>query len=412
MDTGHSPDEKSCCAHGTATRPVEKDPVCGMDVDPDAAAGSHEFDGKTYFFCSRGCLDKFRADPGRYLGDGKGGPSGRPAPRAEPSPSGTTYTCPMHPQIVSDRPGSCPICGMALEPVTATGDDTNPELHDMRRRFWVCLVLSAPLLLLSMGEMVSGQQSIARLFPGRSLAWMQMALASPVVLWGGLPFFVRGWASVVNRSLNMFTLIGHRDRGRLRLQRRRHAAPRHLPRVVPRRTDGSVPVYFEAAAVITTLVLLGQVLELRARSETSSAHQGRSSGSRPRPPGGSSSGGREEDVPLERGRIPATGSASGRARRSRSTASSLEGKSSVDESMVTGEPIPVEKGPGAERRRRDRQRHGQPRHAGRAGRLRRRCSPRSSAMVAEAQRTRAPIQRLADRRLGGISCRPSSRSPR
>jgi Cu+-exporting ATPase len=392
MDTGHSPDEKSCCAHGTATRPVEKDPVCGMDVDPDAAAGSHEFDGKTYFFCSRGCLDKFRADPGRYLGDGKGGPSGRPAPRAEPSPSGTTYTCPMHPQIVSDRPGSCPICGMALEPVTATGDDTNPELHDMRRRFWVCLVLSAPLLLLSMGEMVSGQQSIARLFPGRSLAWMQMALASPVVLWGGLPFFVRGWASVVNRSLNMFTLIAIGTGAAYAYS----VVATLLPGIFPasfRDHHGNVPVYFEAAAVITTLVLLGQVLELRARSETSSAIKALL-GLAPKTARRLVEGGREEDVSLEEvhpgdrlrvrpgEKVPVDGVV-------------VEGKSSVDESMVTGEPIPVEKGPGAELI------GGTVNGTGSLVMRAERVGSETMLaqivrMVAEAQRTRAPIQRLAD----------------
>src|SRR5262249_29522548 len=146
------------------------------------------------YFCSRGCLEKFRADPARYVGGSHDHPA--EAPAAAPA-AAVTYTCPMHPEIVRDAPGFCPICGMALEPVTATGDEANPELEDMSRRFRVCLALSAPLLALAMSEMVVGQEAIARWFPGRSLSWVQLALATPVVLWGGWPFFVRGWASVV-----------------------------------------------------------------------------------------------------------------------------------------------------------------------------------------------------------------------
>ncbi len=390
MDTGHTPGEHHGRSHGAATPPAEKDPVCGMDVDPDAAAGSRVFRGRTYYFCGTGCLEKFRADPGRYLG-GEGGHSGHPATEA-PSHPGTTYTCPMHPEIVRDRPGTCPICGMALEPVTATGDDANPELHDMRRRFWVCLLLSAPLLVLAMGEMAVGQPLIARLFPGRSLTWVQLALASPVVLWGGWPFFARGWASVVNRSLNMFTLIAIGTGAAYAYS----VAATLFPGVFPasfRDHHGMVPVYFEAAAVITTLVLLGQVLELRARSETSSAIKALL-GLAPRTARRLVEGGREEDVSLEEvhpgdrlrvrpgEKVPVDGVV-------------VEGKSAVDESMVTGEPIPVEKGPGAKL-------IGGTVNA--TGSLVMRAERVGSEtmlaqivrMVVEAQRTRAPIQRLAD----------------
>jgi Cu+-exporting ATPase len=363
-----------------------------MDVDPDAAAGSHEFGGTTYYFCSKGCLSKFREDPGRYLGVGDGVHSGHPAPQTAPAPAGTTYTCPMHPEVVRDRPGSCPICGMALEPVTATDDDANPELHDMRRRFWACLVLSAPLLLLAMGEMAVGQQTIARLFPGRSLAWVQLALASPVVLWGGLPFFARGWASVANRSLNMFTLIAIGTGAAYAYS----VIAALLPGVFPasfRDHRGNVPVYFEAAAVITTLVLLGQVLELRARSETSSAIKALL-GLAPKTARRLVEGGREEDVSLEEvqpgdrlrvrpgEKVPVDGVV-------------VEGKSAVDESMVTGEPIPVEKAPGAKLV------GGTVNGTGGLVMEAERVGSETMLaqivrMVAEAQRTRAPVQRLAD----------------
>jgi Cu+-exporting ATPase len=298
----------------------------------------------------------------------------------------------MHPEIVRDKPGFCPICGMALEPMTATGDDTNPELEDMTRRFWVCVVLTAPLLLLAMGEMVVGQEWIARLFPGRSLSWIQLALATPVVLWGGFPFFERGWASLVNRSLNMFTLISLGTGAAYAYS----VVATLFPDVFPasfRDHHGAVPVYFEPAAVITTLVLLGQVLELRARSQTSSALKALL-GLAPKTARRILEDGREEDVSLDQvqvgdrlrirpgEKVPVDGVV-------------IEGRSAVDESMVTGEPIPVEKGPG------DRLIGGTVNATGtlvmRAERVGSETMlARIVKMVGEAQRTRAPIQRLAD----------------
>ena len=265
-----------------------------------------------------------------------------PAPAATPS-EGVQYTCPMHPEIVRDKPGSCPICGMALEPMTATADDANPELEDMTRRFWVCLALTAPLLLLSMGEMAIGQESIARLFPGRTFSWFQLALATPVVLWGALPFFERGWASIVNRSPNMFTLISLGTGAAYVYSVAATLFPGAFPNSF-RDHHGNVPVYFEAAAVITTLVLLGQVLELRARGQTSSAIKSLLALA-PKTARRLRDDGTEEDVPLDQVRVgdrlrvrpgekvPVDGVV-------------IEGRSAVDESMVTGEPIPAEKGPG------------------------------------------------------------------
>jgi Cu+-exporting ATPase len=197
--------DHSCCATGSKSTATTKDPVCGMDVDPETAAGSHEHRGETYSFCSKGCLEKFRTDPEKYLRARHAGDA--PHATAAPAAEGVTYTCPMHPEVIRDKPGSCPICGMALEPMTATGDDANPELEDMTRRFWACALLSAPMLLVMAAEVLLGHDAVARVLPGRSLAWAQFLLATPVVLWGGYPFFERGWASLVNRSLNMFTLI-------------------------------------------------------------------------------------------------------------------------------------------------------------------------------------------------------------
>ncbi|MFO0890935.1 MAG: heavy metal translocating P-type ATPase [Isosphaeraceae bacterium] len=371
--------------HATGPSTTVKDPVCGMQVDPATAAGSSEHGGTAYFFCSASCKRKFDADPMRYLS----GEVAKPAP----APSeGIFYTCPMHPEIVRDTPGSCPICGMALEPMTATGDESNPELDDMSRRFRVCLMLSAPLLLLTMGEMVVGQETIARLFPGRSLAWLQLLLATPVVLWGGLPFFERGWMSLVNRSLNMFTLIGLGTGAAYGYS----VVATFVPGIFPtsfRDHMGNVPVYFEAAAVITTLVLLGQVLELKARSRTSSAIKALL-GLQPKTARKLHEDGREEDISLEAvevgdrlrvrpgEKVPVDGVV-------------LEGIGAVDESMVTGEPIPVEKSPD------DRLIGGTVNGTGslimRAERVGSETMlARIVKMVGEAQRTRAPIQRLAD----------------
>jgi P-type Cu+ transporter len=298
----------------------------------------------------------------------------------------------MHPEIVRDKPGSCPICGMALEPKTATEDDTNPELVDMSRRFRACLALTAPLLLLVMGDMVVGQQAIAQLFPGRLLGWIQFALATPVVLWGGLPFFERGWASLVNRSLNMFTLISLGTGAAYAYS----VVATLFPGIFPnsfRDHLGNVPLYFEAAAVITTLVLLGQVLELRARSQTSGAIKALL-GLAPKTARRLVEDGREEDVSLEEVRVgdrlrvrpgekvPVDGIVT-------------EGKSAINESMVTGESIPVEKAPG------DRLIGGTVNGTGSLVMRAERVGAETMLaqivkMVGEAQRTRAPIQRLAD----------------
>ncbi|PYS64828.1 MAG: hypothetical protein DMF74_05700, partial [Acidobacteria bacterium] len=184
-----------------------------MTVDPQNAAGFYEYKGQTYFFCSVGCREKFKADPERFLNHEPADPIGiQRGPKHQPVATArgsdtVTYTCPMHPEIVRDKPGSCPICGMALEPRVATGAEENTELIDMRRRFWLSVVLTLPLLLLAMSEFIPGDP-LRGIFTPRSLAWISLALASPVVLWGGWPFFVRGWQSILNRSINMFTLIG------------------------------------------------------------------------------------------------------------------------------------------------------------------------------------------------------------
>src|SRR5439155_5102373 len=303
----------------------------------------------------------------------------------------TEYVCPMHPQIVRDAPGSCPICGMALEPRTVTGDEENAELTDMTRRFWVSVALSVPLLVLVMGDMLPGQP-LRHALSGRLMAWLQLVLATPVVLWGGWPFFVRGWASIVNRSLNMFTLIALGTGTAYVYSVVAALAPGMFPESF-RTHGGEVELYFEAAAIITTLVLLGQVIELRARSRTSSAIKALL-GLTPKTARRLRDDGGEEDVSLDEvrpgdrlrvrpgERVPVDGVV-------------LEGTSAVDESMVTGEPIPVEKAPGS------RVTGGTVNGSGgfvmRAERV---GSDTLLAqivrMVSEAQRSRAPIQRLAD----------------
>jgi P-type Cu+ transporter len=403
------------------------DPVCGMTVEPEHAAGTSVFEGETYYFCSKSCLERFTANPRRYTGLRSTGaaPQHTPAPAASGTveytcqmhpevrqlgpgtcpkcgmalePTTVTaptahieYTCPMHPEIVRDEPGFCPICGMALEPRTATTEETNPELVDMTRRFWVSLALSAPLLLMAMAEMVVGAP-VSHLFSRHLLNWVQLALATPVVLWGGWPFFQRGWASVVNRSLNMFTLIAIGTGTAYGYSVIATLFPDLFPEAF-RGHSGEVAVYFEAAAVITTLVLLGQVLELRARSQTSSAMKALL-GLAPKTARLLRDDGTELDVPLEHVRpgdrlrvrpgekVPVDGVV-------------LEGVSAVDESMLTGEPVPVEKAPGS------RVTGGTVNGTGtlimRAERVgSETLLAQIVRMVSEAQRTRAPIQRLAD----------------
>jgi len=425
------------------------DPVCGMAVDPATAAVKFDYEGETYYFCHPICLRKFSADPQSYLNRAPqpaamgrpvvqlGGKSGSQRVMATAQPqtetlivreddeytcpmdpdvvqtgpgacpkcgmalepmtpafpaTKTEYVCPMHPQIVRDEPGSCPICGMALEPrVVTLEEEENPELKDMKRRFWVSVALTLPVLFLAMSEMIPGQPIQHALSP-RLLTFIQFALATPVVLWGGWPFFERGWASIVNRSPNMFTLIAI-GTGAAWLY---SVIATFLPDIFPvsfRGHGGEVAVYFEAAAVITTLVLLGQVLELRARSRTSSAIK-MLLGLAPKTARIIHPNGVEKDIPLDQvhpgdllrvrpgEKVPVDGVV-------------IEGRSSVDESMVTGEPIPVEKTEG------DKVTGGTINVAGsfvmRAERVgSETLLAQIVRMVGEAQRSRAPIQRLAD----------------
>ena len=279
-----------------------QDPVCGMTVEPHQAAGTDVYNGTTYAFCSRHCLEKFRADPAQYVAPAHDTHAGTPAagtvytcpmhPEVRQEGPGacpfcgmalepltvavprmrTTYVCPMHPEIVQSEPGTCPICGMALEPRTVSlEEEENPELADMTRRFWSSLLLTVPLLLLAMSEMLPGRP-VYHALSARLLTWVQLVFATPVVLWGGWPFFTRGWASLVNRSLNMFTLIAI-GTGTAYVY---SVIATLVPGLFPdsfRTHSGEVAVYFEAAAVITTLVLLGQVLELRAQPDEQ-RHQG------------------------------------------------------------------------------------------------------------------------------------------
>ena len=363
----------------------EIDPVCGMTVAPERAAGRFDYLGRTYYFCATGCLERFKADPERYL---------RPV-RVEARPVlGATYTCPMHPEIVRDAPGPCPICGMALEPTMPSLEDgPNPELVDMSRRFRIAAALGLPVFLLAMGDMVLGMGLGGRL-DVRWTNWLGLVLATPVVGWAGFPFFERAWASVVNRSPNMFTLIGL-GVGAAYLY---SAAATLFPRVFPAgfQVHGVVETYFDTAVVITVLVLLGQVLELRARGRTTSAIKALL-GLAPKT-ARVIRGGVEQDVPLPHvvvndlvrvrpgEKVPVDGSVT-------------EGHSSVDESMVTGEPVPVEKAAS------DRVTAGTVNGTGtlviRAERVgNETLLAQIVRMVSEAQRSRAPIQKLADRIAG------------
>ncbi len=358
-----------------------RDPVCGMSVDPQTAKHRAEYHGHEYVFCSAGCHEKFMADPEKYVAK----ESAAETPAAD---KGAIYTCPMHPQIRQIGPGFCPICGMALEPVKVSATETSsPELDDMWRRFWIGGVLTAPVFALAMGEHLV---DLGRFVTPQASLWIQFALSTPVVLWAGSPFFVRGWASLVNRSLNMFTLIALGVAAAYGYSLVGLLAPGLFPDAV--KMDGIVPVYFEAAAVITVLVLLGQVLELRARAQTGGAIRALLKLAPTHARRLTATG--EEDVPLadvhegDRLRVrpgeavPVDGAV-------------LEGASAVDESMVTGESVPVEKQAGAKLiggtvngtgtlvMRADKVGAGT-------------VLARIVAMVSEAQRSRAPIQRLAD----------------
>ena len=312
------------------------DPVCGMTVDPAKAKHRAEHAGHSYVFCSARCREKFTADPTRYG-------VAFPEARASAAAGEALWTCPMHPQIVRKEPGNCPICGMALEPMTpAAGEAENPELRAMTRRFWVGVALSLPLLAIAMAEHFN-KAALDALIAPRLLVWVQLILGTPAVLWGGWPFFQRGSASIVSRRLNMFTLIALGTGVAYAYSLVAALAPGIFPASF-RDVDGQVPLYFEAAAVIVTLVLLGQVLELRARSQTSSAIRALLDLA-PKRARRLREDGTDEDIPLEEvipgdrlrvrpgEKVPVDGVV-------------LEGRSAVDESMITGEPVPAEKNPG------------------------------------------------------------------
>ncbi len=362
-----------------------KDPVCHMDVDPSTAAATYEYEGTTYYFCAVQCQKKFAADPGAYLGTKTKEPE-------QPARKDTIYICPMHPEVRQIGPGTCPKCGMALEPEVATGEEgPNAELADMTRRFRVSLWLTIPVLLIAMSEMIPGQP-MQRALSQQMLNYIQLALATPVVLWGGKPFFERGWASIINRSLNMFTLIAMGTGTAYVYSVAATLAPGLFPASFY--GHGGVPaVYFEAAAVITTLVLLGQVLELRARARTGDAIKALL-GLAPKMAQWLLPDGSEERIPLEAvypgyklrvrpgEKVPVDGVV-------------IEGSSSVDESMITGEPIPVEKAAGS--RVTGGTLNGTGSFVMRAQRVgSETLLAQIVRMVGEAQRSRAPIQRLAD----------------
>ena len=409
----------------------QRDPVCWMEVTPEQAAAKHTHHGRTYYFCAPMCEERFAADPEHYLAadydpmkgmeaqmaDMVGSPNAPveytcpmhpevreksfvPCPKCgmalepisvEMPATRIEYTCPMHPEIVRSEPGTCPKCGMALEPRTVTLDEKNPELEDMSRRFWISVVLSLPVMAIAMGKHLPGDPIGSR-FSASALKWLEMILSTPVVLWAGWPFFQRGWASIVNRSPNMFTLIAIGTSAAYLYSIVATLVPNVFPPAF-QHMPGHVEVYFEAAAIITTLVLLGQVLELRARSRTSSALKAllalAPATARQILPDDT-----EHDIALARvepgfrlrvrpgERVPVDGVV-------------VAGRSSVDESMISGEAIPIEKdagsrliggtvnGTGSLEMRAEK--------VGRDTML-----ARIVQMVSEAQRTRAPIQRLAD----------------
>ena len=370
-----------------ANVPTVRDPVCGMMVDPLSAAGTCEHGDTIYYFCSPGCKERFRGDPDGYL-------SGRYARSMEDAPAkpGTQYICPMCPDVVSEHPAACPSCGMALEPRTVTGEEeASPELVDVTRRFWVGLALALPVVVLAMAEMIPGQSLKDVLAPQWS-NWLQFVLATPVVGWVGLPFFQRGWASIVNRRLNMFTLIAMGTGAAYLSSALATILPDQFPEAF-RTPAGDVPVYFEAATVIIVLVALGQVLELRARRRTTGALKALL-GLTPKTARIVWNDDREEEIPLDRvkagdrlrvrpgEKVPVDGEV-------------LDGSTAVDESMVTGEAVPVEK------RRGDWVIGGTMNGAGAVLVEAKRVGQETMLsqivrMVSEAQRSRAPIQRVVD----------------
>ena len=379
---------RHCChgaAHNDDASASASDPVCGMTVNPQTAQYKTSRDGWEFFFCGRRCLDKFQAEPQRYLS-----PAAGPTASTAAAPAGTIYTCPMHPQIRQAGPGSCPICGMALEPLEPAADaGPSHELIDMTRRFWIALVFSLPVVALEMGGHL---MDFSHLVGMQAANWIQLALATPAVIWAGWPLLARGWASVMSRNLNMFTLIAI-GTGVAWIY---SVVATFLPGIFPpafRGDGGQVAVYFEAASVITVLVLLGQVLELRARERTSGAIRALLDLA-PKTARRIGAGGGDEEIALDAvqagdnlrvrpgEKIPVDGTL-------------VEGRSGVDESMVTGESMPVMKDVGA------RVIGGTMNQTGsfvmRAEKVGRETMlAQIVAMVAEAQRSRAPIQRMAD----------------
>ncbi len=371
---------------GSASNQAVLDPVCGMKVKPPTAAGSVDYAGQTFHFCGKGCVAKFQADPEKYFAP-------KPATPLSPSDadSEVEYTCPMHPEIVQKGFGTCPICGMALEPIVATADSENPELAEMSRRLWIAAALTLPLLAVMVSDVLP-THPLQSLLPMRLLGWFELAFATPVVLWAGWPFFQRCWDSILYRSLNMFTLIAIGSGAAYLFSVVAVAAPSLFPQSF-RDASGNVGLYFEAASVIIVLVLLGQVLELKARSRTSGAIKALL-GLAPNTARRIAVDGTEADVDLtvvhvgDRLRVrpgekvPTDGSVT-------------EGHSSVDESMVSGEPVPIEKTSGAKVI--GGTINGTGSFVMRAERI---GSDTLLAqivrMVSEAQRSRAPIQRLAD----------------
>jgi len=389
-----------------------RDPVCGMNVDPVRAGAQTEYQGRKYYFCCKSCAERFAADPERFLKPKRTSASESGSPPQQATSTTDTcaacspdsemtglrpaaridYICPMDPEVLSDKPGACPVCGMALEPRTISiVEEANPELQEMKRRFWLSLTLTIPVIAIAMAEMVTGAKYWMASY-GRTAVWIQCLLATPVVVWGGWPFFRRGWASILNRKLNMFTLIAI-GTGTAYLD---SLVAILFPSIYPQSFQGhggQPAVYFEAAAAITTLVLLGQVLEIRARTRTSSAirallHLAPSTARLVGVAG-------DQDIPLDRvkkgdrlrvrpgERVPVDGVI-------------VEGSSSIDESMVTGEPVPVEKTKGS------RVTGGTVNGAGGFVMLAERVGAGTLLaqivrMVSDAQRTRAPIQRLADK---------------
>jgi len=372
------------------------DPVCGMTLSTHSKKQSTKYQGQIYFFCSLSCLNKFKFDPEKYLLPPQQANSSEPESSSSElsisSESDTrTYTCPMHPEVIQDGPGICPICGMALEPKLPSSGEQNDELNSMTRRLWICALLTLPVFLVAMSDVIPGQ-ALQKLLSQRILRWLELVFATPVTLWGAWPFFVRGWQSILNRKFNMFTLISTG----VGVAYCYSIIATIFPGIFPesfRDEHGRVAVYFEAAAVITTLVLLGQVLELRARNRTSSAIKALLDLA-PKTARRISDDGSEQQVPLDQispgdclrvrpgDKVPVDGIV-------------LEGRSSIDESMVTGEAFPVTKTSG------DKVTGGTLNSKGsfimRAERVGAdTLLAQIVQMVAEAQRSRAPIQRLAD----------------